>query len=359
MANRQSPIAFTGGGSAGHVTPGLGPLRQLKADGVPLVYFGSVQGIEREMIAQEGVPYIALPTGKLRRYFSWQNFIDPVKIVFGILLAFVHMIRQRPRLLFSTGGFAGVPPIVAAWVLRIPIAIYENDRTPGLANKIAARFAGRICVANSESSLLTSHASRTTFTGPPIRGGLFSGDRDRGLAFAGLDGARPVLLVVGGSLGAKAINETIWAAFDDLTQKFDIVHICGPGQCKAELVNHAHYRAFEFVRDEYADLLAAADFVVSRAGANALAELVALEKPHLVIPLTRAQSRGDQIENAEEAQANGTSLVLLEEDLTARTLLFALEELAAKAPTLKAAMATAPYDKGGAKLLAVMLEAAG
>lgn len=357
MATKQNPIAFTGGGSAGHVTPGLGPLRHLKAEGVPLLYFGSTLGIEREMIGQEGVPYIALPTGKLRRYFSWQNFIDPFKIALGIALAFLHMLRHRPRLLFSTGGFAGVPPIVAAWVLRIPIVIYENDRTPGLANKIAARFAGRICVANGESSLLTTHASRTRFTGPPIRDGLFRGDRSRGLLFANLDGARPVLLVVGGSLGAKAINETIWATLDELTGRFDIVHICGPGQIQAKFSDHAHYRAFEFVRDEYADLLAAADFVVSRAGANALAELIALQKPHLVIPLTLAQSRGDQIENAEEALANGTSLILAEEDLTSRSLLLTLEDLATKAPTLKAAMAQAPYDKGGEKLKAVLLEA--
>lgn len=357
MAEKQNPIAFTGGGSAGHVTPGLGPLRHLKADGVPLIYFGSTTGIEREMIGQEGVPYFALPTGKLRRYFSWQNFIDPVKIVLGIALAFLHMLRHRPRLLFSTGGFAGVPPIVAAWVLRIPIVIYENDRTPGLANKIAARFAGHICVANGESSLLTTHASRTTFTGPPIRDGLFTGDRDRGLNFAGFDGARPVLLVVGGSLGAKAINETIWAAFDELTARYDIIHICGPGQCKAELINHAHYRAFEFVRDEYADLLTAADVVVSRAGANALAELIALQKPHLVIPLTLAQSRGDQIENAEEAQANGTTLTLAEEELTPQSLLQTLDSLTNESETLKAAMAQAPFDKGGEKLKAVLLAA--
>lgn len=356
MAQKKRPLAFTGGGTAGHVMPALGALRNLRDAGESVIYFGDPGGIEREMITPEGVPYLAVPTGKLRRYFDLKNFTDPFRIVFGIVISLWHMLRLRPRALFSGGGFTGIPPIIAAWLTRVPIIILENDRTPGLANKIALRFAAHVCVANPKSVLLKTTPHLTTFTGPVLRGALFEGTRDKGLALAGFDGTRPVLLVVGGSLGAKAINEAVWAALPALTARYDVLHICGGSQVREDLAGTPHYTAFEFLRAEFPHALAAADYVLSRAGAGALAEFIALEKPHLVVPLPLSQSRGDQIENAQEALSEGTTLFVMEEDLTAESLAQNLAALEQKASALKDAMAGTVFDKGGESLTQIILQ---
>lgn len=344
-------IAFSGGGSAGHVTPNIALMDAFKADGWRLVYFGTPAGIEREIIAKTGTDYVAVPSGKLRRYFSWANFVDPFKIALGILLAVIHMMRLRPKVLFSKGGFASVPPVVAAWMMGIPVVIHESDRSPGLANKLTARFAKRICVAFEDCAFLKSDPGRAVLTGAPVRDALFNGDTDAGRALIGADGTKPVLLVFGGSLGARAINQAVRAALPSLLGRYAVAHVTGGGNLDTALDGKDGYRQFEFLHEGFGDLLAAADLVVSRAGANALAELVALQKPHLLIPLPASQSRGDQIENAAAYEARGASLVRDEAELTAETLLADLATLEAKADAFKAAMAGLDCDRGGRKVI--------
>jgi len=351
-------IAFSGGGSAGHVTPNIALMDAFRDDGWRLVYFGTPGGIERQIIAKTGTDYVAVPSGKLRRYFSWANFIDPFKIGFGIVMATLHMIRLRPRVLFSKGGFASVPPVVAAWLTGVPVVIHESDRSPGLANKLTARFAKRICVAFEDCAFLKTDPGRAVLTGPPVRDGLFAGDAQKGRALIGADGSKPVLLVFGGSLGARAINQAVREALDTVLDHYVVAHVPGAGNLDPSLKATPGYRQFEFLHDEFADLLAAADLVVSRAGANALAELVALQKPHLLIPLPASQSRGDQIENAAAYEARGASLVRAEEDLTSQTLLKDLATLSARADAFKAAMALIGCDKGGRAVIAEIRQAA-
>lgn len=351
-------IAFSGGGSAGHVTPNIALMDAFRDEGWRLVYFGTAKGIEREIIARTGTDYVAVPSGKLRRYFSWENFFDPFKIVLGIWLALIHMLRLRPRVLFSKGGFASVPPVVAAWMAGVPVVIHESDRSPGLANKLTARFAKTICVAFEDCSLLKTDPARTVLTGPPVREALFEGVAERGRALIGADGTKPVLLVFGGSLGARAINQAVRGALEALTQRYAIAHVTGAGNLDPALEGRDGYAQFEFLHTEFGDLLAAADLVVSRAGANAIAELVALQKPHLLIPLPATQSRGDQIENAAAYEARGASRVRAEDELSAETLLGDLDALETGREAYKAAMAAIGCDRGGAKVIAEIRKAA-
>ena len=334
-------IALTGGGSAGHVSPNLALIKLLaqdpEGDEVRLSYFGSYKGIEREMIASADPAvdrYIPIASGKLRRYFSWQNFIDPLFIIWGCLQVFWVMLWDRPRVLFSKGGFVAVPVVVAAWVLRVPVLIHESDRTMGLANKICARFAKVVCTAYEETP-----APRKQWTGSPLRPELFDGDRARGLEFAGLPGSKPILLVMGGSLGAQGINKVIRDGLTDLTATHSIIHICGADHVDPALEGRPSYRQFGFVGAELPDLFAAADLVVSRAGANTLAELIALKLPHILVPLPTTGSRGDQIDNAALAEQSGTSLVIVEADLTPQSLRLAMNDLNIRRDALLEAMA--------------------
>lgn len=349
-------IAFAGGGSAGHVTPNLPLIAHMQDAGKDVIYFGTPNGIEREIIEDANIPYRAVPSGKLRRYFSVQNFLDPFIIVWGIVVATFAMLRKRPYLLFSKGGFAAVPPVIAAWLLRIPVVIHESDRTPGLTNKICSRFAKRICVSYEDSPILGD--PRVVLTGSPVRESLFHGMQDKGLALTGFTGDRPVLLCFGGSLGAKAINQALRDGLDDLTARFDVIHVAGAGNLDPSLTGRAHYWQAEFVRDEFADLLALADIAISRAGANAIAELGALRIPALLIPLPLDQSRGDQIENAALAKAQGTSHVMMEADMTASSLVAAVAELYDDADNLRTKLEGQLFDRGGAEVLSVIADVA-
>lgn len=350
-------ISFAGGGSAGHVTPNLPLIETLQAEGWEVLYYGTPKGIEREIVEGASVPYQPILSGKLRRYFDWQNFLDPFVILLGVLHAFFNIVSKRPRLLFSKGGFAAVPPVIGAWLARVPIIIHESDRTPGLANKITARFAKKICVSYADSPLLAD--PRAVLTGAPVRESLFHGDRQNALRLTGFDGTRPILLCFGGSLGAKAINAALREALPNLTATYDVIHVTGTGNLVPSLEDVPHYWQAEFVRDEFADLLAAADMAVSRAGANAIAELVALHIPSLLIPLPLLQSRGDQIENAALACADGLASVLPEEELTASTLLDAVVALEQGKDRYRQAMAGRSCDRGGAKALEIIRGVAG
>jgi UDP-N-acetylglucosamine--N-acetylmuramyl-(pentapeptide) pyrophosphoryl-undecaprenol N-acetylglucosamine transferase len=310
-ASRVTKIVLTGGGTAGHVMPHLALLPRLREAGWDVHYVGS-GGIEQDLITSAGIPFHRIQVGKLRRYLSIQNFIDILKVVLGTIQAFFVLLRLRPQIVFSKGGFVSVPVALAAKILGIPVVTHESDVTPGLANRIIEKFATKILYSFPETSRHVP-AEISKLVGSPVREELLAGTKEKGLRFCGfpLDGP-PVLLVMGGSQGAVRINEALLADLPHLVKSWRVIHLAGRG--KLLDFKHANYRAFEFVKSEMPDVLAAADVVVSRAGANSIFEILALRKPLLLIPL-KSGSRGDQLDNAESFARNGWARVLDESSL--------------------------------------------
>lgn len=312
-------VVLTGGGSAGHVMPNIALLPELRKKGYDIHYIGSVSGIERQLIAEEGIPYHPIDTGKFRRYLDLRNVTDPFRVIHGLGQSLALMRRIRPDVLFAKGGFVSGPVIVAAWTNRVPTIVHESDFTLGLANRLSLPFATRVCFSFPETAE-SLPARKRVFTGTPVRDRLLRGNTQQGRRLCGFDDSRPVVLVTGGSQGSQVINAAVRASLPSLLRAFQVCHICGTGGMDDSLASTPGYRQFEFVSKELPDLFAAADIVVSRAGANTVFELLALRKPNLLIPLSRRVSRGDQILNAMSFKRQGFSEVLLEEDLSAGPL---------------------------------------
>lgn len=312
-------IVLTGGGTAGHVTPNLALLPYLKAEGYEIVYIGSEKGIERTLIEAEGIPYYSISTGKLRRYLSKENIKDMFRVVKGIAEAKKLIKRLKPDLVFSKGGFVAVPVVLGAKSNNVPVIIHESDITPGLANKIAMPSARVVCSTFPET-LQYVPKGKGVHTGTPIRKELFEGDRQKGLAACKFTGEKPVLLMMGGSLGAVKLNHCLREILPELVKTFDVIHLCGKGNLDAHLREQEGYMQFEYVSDGLNDLFAAADFIVSRAGSNSISEFLALKKPHLLIPLSARASRGDQILNAASFEKQGFARVLDEDEMTAESM---------------------------------------
>jgi UDP-N-acetylglucosamine--N-acetylmuramyl-(pentapeptide) pyrophosphoryl-undecaprenol N-acetylglucosamine transferase len=308
-------IILTGGGTAGHVTPNLALVPALQEKGYEISYIGSYDGIEKSLITQAGLPYYGISSGKLRRYFDWKNFSDPFRVIKGYGEARKILKKQKPDIVFSKGGFVAVPVVLAAHSLHIPVIIHESDMTPGLANKLCLSSAVKIC-CNFSETLAYLPAGKAVHTGCPIRKELLSGSRLRGLEMTGFTANKPVLMIIGGSMGAVSINNALRAALPELLPHFQILHLCGKGHLDNSLQNTSGYVQYEYIGEQLKDLFAMADVVISRAGANAICELLALKKPALLIPLGLSASRGDQILNAESYQKKGYSMVLPEEELT-------------------------------------------
>ena len=247
-----------------------------------------------------------------------------------------------------------MPVVVAAHGKHIPVVTHESDYTPGLANKINAKFADKICVTFEDT--LSHVGAKGVHTGTPIRPELYEGDKARGLSFLGFDDKKPILLVMGGSLGAAAVNDAVRAALPKLLASYDIVHLCGKGKVEESLAQPG-YRQFEYVNKELPDVLAATDIVVSRAGANAVFEFLALSKPALLIPLPRSASRGDQILNAGYFARKGFAMVLEQESLTPETLLDAVNDLYDRRLSFIATMSAEPLADGTDEVLAVIRSA--
>ena len=325
-------IILTGGGTAGHVTPNIALLPRLKELNYDIHYIGSYNGIEKELIEQFGIPYHGISTGKLRRYFSVQNFTDPFRVIKGLGEAKKLVKILHPDVIFSKGGFVSVPVVLAGKSRHVPTIIHESDMTPGLANKICIPHAVKVCTNFPEAANGIGH-DKAVVTGTPIRKEMFSGNKIAGLDFLGFTANKPVLMVVGGSLGAAAINVLIRDALPDLLTKYQVVHLCGKGKVDESLKDVEGYRQFEYIKKEMADLMAAADLIVSRAGANAICEILALNKPNLLIPLPAASSRGDQELNAESFERQGFSRVTKEEELTTSRLIEEIDALYAERDT--------------------------
>ena len=312
-------IILTGGGTAGHVTPNVALLPSLKAAGYDISYIGSYNGIEKTLIEQQNIPYYGISSGKLRRYLDIKNFTDPFRVLKGISQAKKLMKKLKPDVVFSKGGFVAVPVVIAAGSQKIPVIIHESDMTPGLANKLCMRYARKVC-CNFPETVKMLPKEKGILTGLPIRQELLTGDKASGLSMCGFDGSKPVLMVIGGSLGAVHVNDAVRAALPKLLTRFDVAHVCGKGKADNSLNGKDGYRQFEYVDAELKDLFAAADIVISRAGANVICELLAMHKPNLLIPLPADASRGDQILNADSFRKQGYSMVLQEKDIVGDAL---------------------------------------
>ena len=319
-------IVLTGGGTAGHVTPNLALLPYLKQEGYEVIYIGSQNGIERTLIEAEGIPYYGISTGKLRRYLSKENLKDVFKVLKGIGEAKRLLKKLKPDLVFSKGGFVAVPVVLGAKKNHIPVIIHESDMTPGLANKICIPSAAKVC-CNFPETLKYLPKDKAVLTGSPIRAELLEGDRKAGLSYAHLTEDKPVLLIIGGSLGSVAVNTAVRKILPQLLNTFQVIHICGKGNLDESLIGTEGYVQYEYVDAPLKHLFAAADVVISRAGANSICELLALRKPNLLIPLSAAASRGDQILNADSFARQGFSKVLKEEDLSDKALSTAVFDL--------------------------------
>lgn len=351
-------IVFTGGGSAGHVTVNLALIPHFLEAGWEVAYIGSENGIERELVqGQPGVRYVAISSGKLRRYLDWKNVTDPLRVTRGAWQAYRFLKGWKPAVIFSKGGFVSVPVVLGGWMNGLPVVLHESDLTPGLANRLSVPFAKKVCVTFAETM---DHlpVEKAVHVGAVIRSELFLGSRERGLSLCGFSPSRPVLLVMGGSLGAKRINEAVRSQLTTLLADYQIVHICGKGQCD-ETIQRPGYRQYEYAMEELPDLLAMADMVVSRAGSNAIFEFLALRKPMLLIPLSKAASRGDQIVNARAFEKRGFCEVLLEEELTEQTFMGALQSLASNREQIVRRMGENSQADAMAKIIALLEQASG
>lgn len=319
-------IVLTGGGTAGHVTPNIALLPKLQDLGYEIYYMGSYDGIEKKLIGDFEIPYYGISTGKFRRYFDPKNFTDPFRVIKGYSEAKKYLKEIRPDIIFSKGGFVSVPVVRAGAALDIPCIIHESDMTPGLANKLCIPAADKIC-CNFPETLSMLPEGKAVLTGSPIRRELASGNRITAWNMCGFSANKPVIMVIGGSSGAASVNKAVRQALPKLLEDFQVVHICGREKVDNLLLNVQGYKQFEYLKSELKDIFAMADVVISRAGANAICELLALHKPNILIPLPASSSRGDQILNAKSFEAQGFSIVIDEDYLTENLLVEKVQEL--------------------------------
>ena len=319
-------IVLTGGGTAGHVTPNIALLPRLRELGYEISYIGSYNGIEKELIGKQNIPYYGISSGKLRRYFDLKNFTDPFRVLHGLDQCGRLLKKMQPDVIFSKGGFVSVPVVRAAAHFHIPVIIHESDMTPGLANRLAFPFASKVC-CNFPETIKHLPQGKAVLTGSPIRAELLAGSAEAGRSFCAFTDEKPVLLIIGGSLGSVAVNTAVRRILPSLLETFNVVHLCGKGNLDKANAGTPGYAQYEYISDELPDLFALADVVVSRAGANAICELLALKKPALLIPLSAAASRGDQILNARSFEKQGFSKVMEEEEITDESLLSAITDL--------------------------------
>lgn len=319
-------IVMTGGGSAGHVTPNIALLPALRDAGYEITYVGSYDGIEKRLVGDFDIPYVGIATGKFRRYLDIKNLTDPFRVIKGFSEARKFLKTYQPDVVFSKGGFVSVPVVRAAASLGIPCIIHESDMTPGLANKLCIPVAKKVC-CNFPETLKLLPANKAVLTGSPIRAELSKGNKLAGLDMCGFSANDPVIMVIGGSLGATNVNKAVREALPRLLTDFQVVHLCGKGKVDNLLLNTPRYKQFEYIKTELKDIFAMADLVISRAGANAICELLALKKPNILIPLPSSSSRGDQLLNARSFEAQGFSIVLDEDDLTPDLLADKVHEL--------------------------------
>ncbi|CAI3569476.1 undecaprenyldiphospho-muramoylpentapeptide beta-N-acetylglucosaminyltransferase [Clostridium neonatale] len=348
-------IIMTGGGTAGHVTPNLALVPKLKEKNFEIKYIGSLDGIEKNIIEENNIPYYGISSGKLRRYFDFKNFTDPFKVLKGVFDATRILAKEKPDIVFSKGGFVAVPVVIAAHLKKIPIVAHESDMTPGLANKLSAPFCDKLCVTFRES-LKYIKDNKGILTGSPIREEILKGDKIKGKKICGLKDEREILFIMGGSTGSKVINDLIRNNIDSLLKDYNIIHICGKGNLDSNLANKIGYKQFEYVNEELPHLMACADYIISRAGANSIFEFLTLKKPTLLIPLSKKASRGDQILNAKSFTKEGYSLMIEEEELNTESFINKIKELKHEKNNLIRNMENSQMKSGVENIVKILLQ---
>jgi UDP-N-acetylglucosamine--N-acetylmuramyl-(pentapeptide) pyrophosphoryl-undecaprenol N-acetylglucosamine transferase len=349
-------IILTGGGTAGHVTPNIALVKELQNKGFEILYIGSKNGIEKDIVTKNNIKYTGISSGKFRRYISFKNATDMFRIVKGLGQAILIMKKENPNIVFSKGGFVTVPVVLAAKLCKIPIIIHESDITPGLANKIAIPHANVVCSSFIET-LEYLPKGRSEMTGPPIRDDIFLGNKEKGFKQCSFNAEKPVLLVTGGSLGSNIINRFVRLSLLELLKKYQVVHICGKGNVDTS-INLDGYIQFEYSSETLKDLLAIAHIVISRAGANFIYEFLALQKLNILVPLSKKASRGDQILNAKSFEKQGLSYVLDEENLNEKSLLEALLHVEDNKKNYLAAMSKTDFKNGVENIINIIMREA-
>lgn len=351
MSNlKADTIVLTGGGTTGHVAVNLALIPMLLERGWRIYYIGSENGIERELIADfPEVDYFGIPTGKLRRYLTWENVKDFGRVFKGIHAARKLIKRLKPDVIFSKGGFVSVPVLIGGFLNGVPSITHESDLTPGLANRLSFPFVKEVMVT-FESSMQHVPAKKGYYLGPVIRKQIQGGSRARGLEAYGFSGKKPVLVVLGGSLGAAAVNQVIWDNLDALLERYDILHGVGRGKGDAS-IRREGYVQVEYIKTAMSDTLAMADIIVSRAGSNAIFEFLYYRKPMLLIPLGTNQSRGDQILNAEQFVSKNYARVLFEAELTTEAFFGRLDEIRRDYDAIVAAQSAFPFTDATARIV--------
>lgn len=349
-------IVLTGGGTAGHVTPNIALLPALKSADYEVHYIGSYEGMEKALVEDYNIPYYGISTGKLRRYFDLKNFTDPFRVIKGYFEANKLMKKLQPDIVFSKGGFVSVPVVIAAKNNKIPVIIHESDMTPGLANKLSFSSAVKIC-CNFPETVEKLPKDKAVLTGTPIRAELMLGDASKAEEICGFNNDKPVIMVVGGSLGATSVNNIIRQILPRLTEKFNVLHLCGKGKLDEQYNGVEGYFQMEYAKNEMKDLFALSEVVISRAGANAICELLALHKPNILIPLPASASRGDQLLNAESFRKQGFSVVLDEDkDLTEDSLYEAICKMYEERDTYTQTMLSSGQGSGVVKVMELIKE---
>ena len=346
-------IILTGGGTAGHVTPNIALLPTLRELNYDIHYIGSYNGVERKLIEEMDIPYYGIDSGKLRRYFDPKNFTDPFKVLHGYKQARKLIKHLKPDVIFSKGGFVTVPVVISAHRKHIPVIIHESDMTPGLANKLCIPSADKVC-CNFPETMKHLPENKAVLTGSPIRQELLSGNKLNALNFCGFTANKPVLMIIGGSQGSAVVNDAMRGILPELLKTFQVIHLCGKGKLDSSLDHLEGYIQFEYVKKELADLFALTDVCVSRAGANAICEILALRKPNLLIPLSANASRGDQILNADSFENQGFSEVLTEDQLAPTILISRIMKLYNNRADYIAAMETSEQSDAISKIISLI-----
>ena len=333
--SKKIKVVFAGGGTGGHIYPGLAvadclrEIAQKSNVSAEIFWFGNSCGMDKNLVENSGSvdKFVGIPSGKLRRYFSLKNFTDFFKISFGFIKSYFMLLKIRPDVLFSKGGFVSVAPCAAAYFLRIPVFTHECDFTPGLATRINARFADKIFLSYDETKkyLSAPKAKKSLVTGNPVRPVFYSPNPESGRKFlfdgrSDYDQKKPVLLVLGGSLGAHQLNELVSQNLEWLTERFNLVHQCGAKDAPFMPQNMSGYFLHPFIYKEMCDVVSCADIVLARAGANSLFECSVLGKPLVLVPLCGSGTRGDQVDNAKFFEEKGAAFVLLGDKATSTNM---------------------------------------
>lgn len=345
---KMKTIVLTGGGTAGHIMPNIALLDELKKHFNKIYYIGT-SGMEKNIVKKYNIPFYEITASKFTRKLSFKLFALPFKLLKSISEAKKILKQLNVDVIFSKGGYVSVPVAIAGKKLNIPVVTHESDLSMGLANRIITKYAKKVCVS---FPITANKNKKCIYTGSPIRKCIFEGNKQNVLKECNFDTNKPTILFVGGSLGAKAINDFVTEYIDKLTQKYNILHIAGKNTNE---INKKNYRKVKFANN-IQDYFSASDIVISRSGANTIFELCSIEKPMILIPLPKGNSRGDQVENAKYFADNNLAYVLPQEKLNYTNIVYEIEKTLTNKEKLKNNMKKLDIKNANKKIVDIILE---